>query len=148
MRVAMQKYKEFIIVMSVSGIIGGLVGVPFHGEMPLHHAFLKSSLVGMAIGFASMLAFIFFYKNLQTNTVMAFSAIFITIGVGTSIGAYCLGVDNVFYIAIMAFLAELFGMTASIVVYKKTKVLNRSLRLVQEKYRGRAGTAEEDSSQF
>jgi len=134
----MQKFKELIFIIIVSGLIGGVVGIPFSGEMSFRDAFLKSSVVGMAIGSMSMIAFIFFYKNIQKNTFLAFTAIVVTISFGTSIGAYCLGVRNVRYILSMVFLAELSGIIFTVVLYNKTKTLNKNLKKLQEKYRNHA----------
>jgi len=133
----MHKIKEFIIVLIVSGIIGSVVGFPsayLRGERIVYFVCM-SGVVGMIIGFCATLSFVFFYININKHPMVGFLSIAVIIGVGTFLGPVVLGVDNIFYIFMMIIAAEITGMAASFIIYRKTKVLNQSLRKTQEKFR-------------
>ena len=82
--IKMRTVKDFIIIIIISGILGGLVALPFilldehFNSFSINYIILmllKSMSVGASIGFTANVIFIFFYKNVRNNTVWAFLSI-------------------------------------------------------------------------
>jgi hypothetical protein len=132
-----RKFQEFIVVLAASGGIGACVGLPFviMGGYPLLPGLAMSTLTGIAIGISATMAFMFVYKNIHRNAVISFLAVFVIIGAGTFLGPLLAGYRNYCYIGIMILLAEIAGMAVTLVIFRHTKVLNKSLLETQKKFR-------------
>lgn len=133
----MRRIRELVGILLVSSFIGMCVGLPFiflEGSDLLRGLVISSS-TGIIIGISATLAFIFVFRNVNKKTLISFLLVFIIIGLGTFLGPFLTGLRNILYIVIMVILAEIFGMIATIIIFRKTRILNKSLVGTQEKYR-------------
>ncbi len=129
--------RVFSVIVLVSGAIGACVGSIFviKEGYPLVRGLGISSFVGIVIGISATAAFMFAYRNVNKKAVISFLLVFIIIGIGTFLGPFFVGLRNYCYIGIMVVLAEIFGMAVTVIVFRKTRALNRSLIETQQRFK-------------
>ncbi len=135
----MKNWKEAVVTIFISGIIGAMVGLPIiiiETKSVFNYYLLFSAIAGMVIGILSRWLFMFFYRNLKENAFFAFTAIIIINGLCTFLITYLFGVRNILYYIFLIGIAQLLGNSFAFMMYRYNIKLNEKLKETQEKFKG------------
>jgi hypothetical protein len=131
----MKSLKEIVGIAFFSALVGSIVALPVAlllNGTPLVDS-LKGAGVGALIGLAAHFSFTFFYRHLSENRNFGLLLIAAVIGLGTSAGAYVLGVRQASHFVLLIALAEATGLTMAALGYRRYMRLNEKLKSIQEK---------------
>lgn len=121
--------KELIKILLISSIIGVLVASPFN--IILNQKWIdyisQSAFVGFCIGLIAYSAFSIVSLWINHHPFIAFLIVFLIIASGTSLATYFLATKSMILILSFTGLAELAGMTITIISWKHSKNLNIQL---------------------
>jgi len=132
----MRKLDEILLVALVSAAVGIIVALPFIllTEKAILAPIVKAAAAGMAIGLIARHITIYIFLNINQHPVYTFAAIFIIILIGTGGAAILFNTQNKAFIAGMVILAEIIGMSVSLVLHRYISKLNDQLEKTQEKF--------------
>ena len=138
----LEELKDFSFTLFISGIIGGLVALPFYlwfGES-VFPGVAHGAFAGTTIGLVSRAGFVVVHRRLGTHPFWAFTFIGLTIGGGTSTGAYLLGLREWLPFILLIVFAETVGLTVTYFKYRYSRILNHQLQLLQQQIQSENGS--------
>lgn len=132
----MGRLREISLVILVSAIVGAIVAFPFIllTEEVIIVPIIRAALAGITIGLIARYTSTYVFFNINNHPVYTFTSIFIIILIGTTGAAILFNTQNVVFIAWMVVLAEIIGISVSIVFYRYISKLNNCLEKTREKF--------------
>ena len=130
-----KEFFAFLIIGLFSAGIGCLIAFPFIliNKVAVIDGFIMASSLGFVIGIVSRALFAVVFSIIYDNPFWAFSAVFLTIGIGTVGGSLVFGFVIPIQLAVMCILSEAVGMSACFLVYRYTNKLNNQLHKTQRR---------------
>lgn len=137
----MEDKKYLLSVLSVSALIGSLVGsvFGFHIDGSVYPGIAQGFFAGIIIGFISQYAFVFVHIKFNGRPILAFAVVLFVIAAGTL--GYCSasGISFPFPGLSILLVSEIAGLVATVLIFRYQTRINQKLREKQRELEGSVG---------
>lgn len=126
----MNDKKYLLSVLSVSALIGGVVGGIFglyDGGSP-YPGIVQGLLAGILIGFISQYAFIYVHVKFSRHPALAFAVVLCVIAAGTLLFCAASGITFPFQALTILLMSEVAGLAATVLIFRYQTRINDKLR--------------------
>lgn len=130
-----------LLMLAGSACIGMVVALPvlvhdvIHAGGVLWAGLVRSALIAMLIGLFATISFVVLFRTLAKRPVSGFVSVFLVIFAGTAAALFLNRITSLSLVLFTMGAAEAFGMGFCVLMFNKTRTLNRSLVRKQSELR-------------